>query len=301
MRTRILLTCLLLPLVAPPAWSADDAGIGDEFDRALLRLAQSGQLRDAGDAIVVEQPARRVANLGLLIDRDHDDGLLVLGTLPGGSAERIGLRAGDRLVEANGTDLRGRGASERMRSIIDGLEGDNALAVRVQRDGQDQRLAGVVEAVELPAMRVELKAGGDAGSGAVASAGDGRVAGDPESSCARVTTFHAAPRSRDLYPARLLAVDGELPGPSSQDSFRIEPGRHVLTVAEIIDEREFSPVANTQRSRHGRQLVRTLEIDARPGVTYLLSARLLRDRRGSILDAGYWQPVVWKERAEPCR
>jgi hypothetical protein len=188
-----------------------------------------------------------------------------------------------------------------MRSIVDGLDGDHALALRLLRDGEDQRLAGVVEAVDLPAMRVELVASADPNAGAVASAGDGRVAGDPASSCARVTTFHAAPRSRDLYPARLLAVDGELPGPSAQDSFRIEPGRHVLTVAEIIDEREFSPVANQQRSRHGRQLVRTIEIDARPGVTYLLSARLLRDRRGSILDAGYWQPVVWKERAEPCR
>jgi hypothetical protein len=300
MSIRLILACLLLPLSTVPAWPADSsAGIGEEFQRALLRLAQSGQLQGAGDAIVVEQPARRMANLGLLIDRDHDDGLLVLGTLPGGSAERIGLRPGDRLVEANGTDLRGRGANERMRSIIDGLDEDRALALSIQRGGVDQRLAGVVEAVDLPAMRVELRAGAD-GSGD-GGAGAGRVAGDPASSCARVTTFHAAPRSRDLYPARLLAIDGELPGPSAQDSFRIEPGRHVLTVAEIIDEREFSPIANQQRSRHGRQLVRTIEIDARPGVTYLLSAQLLRDRRGSILDAGYWQPVLWKERAEPCR
>jgi hypothetical protein len=177
------------------------------------------------------------------------------------------------------------------------LEGDNALALRVQRDGDDQRLAGVVETVDLPAMRIELGSGGSA----VAAASDGRVPADPDSSCARVSTFDVAPRSRDLYPARLLAVDGELPGPSAQDSFRIQPGRHVLTVAEVIDAREFSPIANQQRSRHSRQLVRTIEIDARPGVTYLLAARLLDDRRGSILDAGYWQPVLWKERAEPCR
>lgn len=273
----------------PPPESAVD----EEFRQALMRLVESGALPNDGGMVVIERPAERVANFGLLIDSDSRDGLRVLGTLPGGSAERIGLRAGDRLLAANDVDLRGDGGSARMRSLLDALDDGDTLTVRLQRGGRELELAGTVDAIQLPAMRVELQTGGDGG--------DGHVPGDPESTCARITTFPAAPRTRDLFPANLVAVDGRSPGTVRQDSFRVSPGRRVLTVAESIDPSYFSGVANSQRSRRAGQLHKTIELDIRPGVTYLLAARFIRDRSSEILDGSYWQPVIWKERAEPCR
>lgn len=278
------------------AADADSADIGEEFRQTLLRLAQAGDL-PTRDPLLIERPAERVANFGLLVDRDNAAGLLVLGTLPGGSAERIGLQAGDRLMAANGIDLTGPGGSERMRSLLDNLEDDGPMAFDVVREGSKRHLTGNVDAVALPAMRIELIPSDDS----TVSGGGDRVRGDPDSVCGRISTFAAAPRTRELFPARLIAVDGELPGPSNQDTFRIAPGTHVLTVAEMIDERYFSAIANQQRSRRGRDAYKMLEIDVQPGVTYLLAARYYPNQHSSILDGGYWEPALWKERAEPCR
>lgn len=295
---------LLCATSLPMASTADGDDIGEEFRQTLLRLAQAGELPAGDTPVFIERPAERVPNFGLLIDRDNDAGLLVLGTLPGGSAEQIGLQAGDRLLAANNVDLTGPGGSVRMRGLLDEIDDEAPMAFRVLRDGREERLAGTVEAVALPAMRVELipanDTAGGAGSDTDAIAMD-HVAGDPDSSCGRISTFPVAPRTRQLFSARLIAVDGELPGPSSQDTFRIAPGRHVLTVAEAIDPRYFQSIANQQRSRQGRRGYKDIEIDVRPGVTYLLAARFHLDRSSQILDGGYWEPVIWKERAEACR
>lgn len=290
--------CLLLLSTAAVFAAPETDKIEEAFRQTLLRLAQSGDLSgDGRTPIVIERPAEQTANFGLLIDRDDDDGLLVLGVLPGASAERIGFRAGDRLIEVDGASLIGAGGSTRMRNLLAELEQSRDMRFRVLREGREQQLAGTVEAVSLPAMRIELLSEDEV----TASLPSSHVAGDADSVCGRVTVFPASPRTRDLFPALLIAVDGETPGPSSQDTFRLTPGRHVLTVAERIDERYFSPIANQQRSRRGRDTYQTLEVDVQPGVTYLLAAHFLRDRASRILDGGYWQPVIWKERAESCR
>lgn len=286
--TRPLALALALLLAAPTVAADAGTALDEEFRQALLRLAQAGALPAGDDPVVLDRPAERVVDFGLLVDRDHADGLLVLGTLPGGSAERMGLRHGDRLLAANGADLRGAGASERMRSLLDGLDSGQALDVEVLRDGRAQRLAGRVAVLEIPAMRVELRADG----------GDG-LAADPQSRCARISTVDVAPSARNLFPVTLLAIDGELPGPSSQDSFRVRPGRLTLQVGERIDAHEFSSVANLQRSR-GRPGAKTLELEVVPGVTYQLAAELLPDQRGHIIDGGYWRPVVWRQQRERC-
>ncbi|MBX3727502.1 MAG: PDZ domain-containing protein [Xanthomonadales bacterium] len=261
--------------------------VEDAFRLALLRLSQDGLLDPGTTARVIERPAEKVANFGALVDREEADGLRVLGTLPGGSAERIGLRSGDVLLAANGTELRGAGAGERMRDLLAGMDDGAPVRFDLLRDGRRQQLAGTMQVLELPAVRVELM-------------GETTAAGDPDSVCARLSTFPVPSRSRQLHPARLLAVEGGLPGPSSQDTFRVAPGRYRLTLAEDIDSREFSAIANRQRSRGGqRQAVLELEVQA--GITYLLAARLLPERRERILEGGYWQPVVWRQRNEPCR
>lgn len=288
-RPFLLLPGLALALAVAAPVAAQPAGdpVEEAFRLALLRLSQDGLLDADAVPRVIDRPAEKVANFGALVDRDEADGLRVLGTLPGGSAERIGLRTGDLLLAANGTALRGAGASERMRELLAGLDDGDPVRFELLRDGRSQQLAGTMQVLELPAVRVELL-------------DSAAIAGDPASSCGRLSTFPVPPRSRQLHPARLLAVDGRLPGPSSQDSFRLPPGRYRLTLAEIIDNREFSAVANRQRARSDAREA-TLELEVRPGVTYLLAARLEPSRRERILDGSYWQPVVWRERSESCR
>lgn len=295
---RLVLALLSFLSTLASAQAPNTDKIGEAFHQTLLRLAQSGDLPGNDQAaVIIERPAAKVADFGLLVDRDHADGLLVLGVLPGASAERIGFRAGDRLIGVDDIDLTGAGGGARMRDLLAELKQSRDMRFRVLRDRRELQLAGIVDAVSLPAMRIELLSP-DAAAAPLSSA---HAFGDSGAGCGRITTFPASPRTRDLFAARLIAIDGEIPGPSSQDTYRLAPGRHVLTVAELIDERYFSAVANQQRSRRGRDAYQTLDIDVQPGVTYLLAAHFFRDQASRVLDGGYWQPVIWKERAEPCR
>jgi hypothetical protein len=119
--------------------------------------------------------------------------------------------------------------------------------------------------------------------------------------CARVSTFDSAPRRQQLFPAVLIAVDGALPGPTTAVSWRLSPGRHVLTVAEAIEPRRFTPLQNRERDGRNAQRYKTLEIDAKPGITYRLAVRFHADRRDDMRRGDYWEPVIWKESPEPCR
>lgn len=122
-----------------------------------------------------------------------------------------------------------------------------------------------------------------------------------ESTCGRISVFDSAPRGQQLYPAVLIAIDGRLPGPSDSPSFRIAPGKHVLTVAENIDAHQFSSVQQYQRSNAGRDRYQKLELDVQPGVTYRLAAKFDPDQRNAIRDNAYWSPMVWSQISETCR
>ncbi len=284
----VLAAALVVVPAAPAGAGADDTRLRDELDQMLVRLAQDGVLGPA--ATTIEAPARRVANFGALIDRDHHDGLLVLGVLPGGGAEALGLHTGDRLLAANAVDLGGPGGSDRLRSLLSVLDNGEEITLQVARNGRTLALSGAMEVHELPAARLELAPGPH----------HARPAADPESSCARISVFPAAPTADDLFPVAAVTIDGRS-GTPGQDSFRVAPGRRVVSVAENIDSRRFSPVANRQRSSGGRDRYKSLEIDAQAGVTYFVAARFHRELAGRVAEADYWEPVVWKERAERCR
>lgn len=118
--------------------------------------------------------------------------------------------------------------------------------------------------------------------------------------CARISTFDVAPRKQELFPAVLIAIDGRLPGPSDATSWRLEPGRHTLKVAEAIEPTRFTPLQNRERDGRNPHRYKELEFDAQPGITYRLAARFHVDRRDIMRSGDYWEPVIWKESAEPC-
>ena len=297
-----------LSTVAVAADSQAEQRVREEVQSALLRLVDNGEIAaDDLATLRLDVPASRTPVFGAIIDarfRPESDrsGLPVAAVTPNSSASQIGLRAGDRLLAANGASLLGLGADTQGRSIAirqlkEALESSAAaIALRVDRGGDILELTGPVRIVDLPAYRLEL---GHALAGATYAAGAG--GGDGLSSCGRVSVFDAAPRGKQIYRAVLIAIDGELPGPPNSDTYRLDAGRHRLTVAEAIDPEQFNSVQRTQRDRQGRERYKELTIDVQPGITYRLGAHFILDQRNSIRDNAYWEPVIWAEAAETCR
>ncbi len=122
----------------------------------------------------------------------------------------------------------------------------------------------------------------------------------PAGTCGRISVFDVAPRSEEVYRARLINLDGKLPGPTGARSFRVTPGRHVLEVAEAIDNEQFNDVQLRQRVQRADRY-KTLEVDVQPDTTYLLGARLVEDRRNHVADGSYWEPVIYRQNSEPCK
>lgn len=282
---------------APPDEVAATQGrLREELRALMLDLAASGAI-DEQRALEIDEPARRVNDLGLLVDSSSAerarDGLRVLAVTPGGTAERLGVRGGDVLVSVNdrslaslGTDAAGQPkAAQLLRDSVASVSDGDALALGVRRNDRTFAVSGPVASVRVPAVRLTV--------GAAASAAGG------SGGCGRISVFGAPPRSENLHEAKLVAVDGRLPGPTDATSFRLEPGTHVLTVGEGIDARYLSfneRLRNAQSNRY-----KTLSVEVEPGMTYFLAARLNPDKVTESKDGAYWDPVIWKEVAESCR
>lgn len=309
---RTLLLSLLTGLggAAAAAPAADpQQRVQEEVQSALLRLVEAGEIAPEQLATLrLDAPASRTPVFGAIIDArfrpDSDrSGLPVAAVTPGGSADGIGLRAGDRIVAVNEASLLGLGADAAGRAVAmqrlrDALVADaDALSLRVLRDGGTLDLRGSVRMVSLPAYRLEL---GNAIAGATYAAGAGG-SGDGVSRCGRISVFDAVPRGKQMYPAVLIAIDGETPGPTSSDVFRVEPGRRRLTVAEAIDSVQFSNQQQTIRNRPARDRYKDFYVDVQPGVTYRLGVQLVVENRNRIRDNSYWEPIIWSEAAETCR
>lgn len=118
--------------------------------------------------------------------------------------------------------------------------------------------------------------------------------------CGRISDFDSAPRGEQLHRARVISIDGRLPGPAMADSWRVSAGRHTLVVAEAI-EPQYITMNPRQRDAGGAATRhKTLEINVPPDTTVLIAARLL-DQRQNPGSGDWWQPVAWREVPETCR
>ncbi len=125
----------------------------------------------------------------------------------------------------------------------------------------------------------------------------GTVSANAANSCGRISVFHIAPRSEHLYPATIIEIDGKIPGPKQQDTYRVSPGSHRLLVSENIDSHDISGTPSNQQ-RHNQY--KELTVDVAAGTTYMVSARLNPDKSVNDKDAAYWDPIVWKQIPEAC-
>lgn len=271
-----------------------------ELDAIMTELIQSGAF-DGQGSLEVGTPARRVADLGLLVDSAHADGrgLRVLAVTPGGGAERIGLRAGDTLLALNGTSLARADGGATLRDTVDALPDGGTLAFYVQRDGDAQTLSGPLRRIELPPMRLTV----GAGTQLAAAAGQehGTVAGnDAQGGCGRISDFDTSPRQQQLHAAKIISIDGNTPGPDGAKSYRVSAGTHAVKVAEDIESRYLSFSDRARASGPSTRRYKTLSVDVAPGTTTLIAARLVLEQRNNPTDGAYWEPVAWKQVEEAC-
>src|SRR5687768_5640022 len=283
-----------------------------EVRDAVARLIEAGAFGETAPeaiALSLAMPAESTVNVGLLVDSRSDAtrGLPVLGTLAGGDAQALGLRADDVLTAINGQPLAGLGrdadgqavAVARLRRAVEELQEGGTLAVTIERDGRALELSRRVEPRFIPAMRLELGEGALVASNAPAALARGVAVATPAhpgGGCGRISVFHIAPRSQRLYPAKVLSIDGEIPGPSTAETYRVAPGPHVLEVAEQIDDQDL-PGTYSRARRHKSK---TFTIEVRPDTTYMVASRLNPDRERDVIRGGYWDPTVWKEIDERC-
>jgi hypothetical protein len=134
------------------------------------------------------------------------------------------------------------------------------------------------------------------------------VAADPASTCGYLTTSQGEiPTSQDIFNAEITQIDGKSTPLARENRYQAKPGTRVLTVTDLINPRDLPAAAIAQIEKMKRQKAqrayKKLEVDVQPGVIYAVGARLLRDKLDveSIRNNLYWEPVVWDQRAQPCK
>lgn len=287
--------------------------LGEEVQLALARLIESGAFADKpGEeiAFTLDEPARRVNNLGLLVDSASaeraSDGLRVLGVTPRSAAQRMGIKAGDRIVAVNGTSLVALGADSTghaqaattMRTLVDALGDGAPLEFSLQRDGKPLSLRGELSSIVLPP--IHLQVGRDellASTTASTSRRETRIDGG-SGGCGRFNDFDVAPRQQDLYGVKLLMIDGVSTGPAGVHQFRVSAGTHTLKLVELIPAKVYRRL-NPTRLGDGPE-VKTLTVTVQADTTYYLAAKFNEEKRNSRVGGEYWEPVVWREKPDKC-
>ena len=302
--------------VAPLAGQTD-ASLGispeqrlrEELRVILLDMIESGafgQTPAEQIALTIDTPAERAGGLGVLVDSSSGsrakDGLHVLGTTPGSTANRMGLRSGDILASINGVALGGLGedasggarAALILREQVQNLDDGAPLEFGVLREGRAISVSGVMASAWIPAMHLTV---GDAL--AMASPQDDRETMSA-GGCGRISIFDVAPRQKELHGAVLISIDGKRSPFAGQETFQVSAGRHVLTMGERIDSR-YLGFNDRLRNSGPDSRYKTLTVDVAADTTYLVAAQLNNDRRNEWRDGAYGDPVIWKESAERCR
>lgn len=276
----------------------------------LLDMVQSGAFGQTAPeqiAISINEPRQRVGSLGVLVDsasaQSAQDGLRVLGTTPGGSAEHIGLRAGDVLVAVNGVALANLGsdvsgsarAATRLREEVGALDDGAVVSFDVRRGSREINVKGPLASTWIPAVRLTV---GDGVALAAAGRGDNGSAPAAGGGCGRISIFDVAPRQQQLHAATLINIDGRLAGVNGQTVFRVSAGEHVLEVGEAIESRYLGI---NDRQRNAQRKYKTLTVNVAADTTVFVAAQLNEDKRNEWKDGAFWNPVVWRESAEACR
>ena len=221
--------------------------------------------------------------LGAVVDvrQANRNGIAVLAITPGGTADRMGLQVGDRLLAINGRRLDG---ASKPSSTLEGAlqESSGALQVEASRNGKPLALSGRADAVR-PAVS------GSSTSCGYVSAQAGVV-----------------PRTQHIFRADITQIDGRSTPIQPTYRHRISTGKHALVVRELIDSNylnsaQLNQIAKMKKFAFARAY-KSFVIEVKSGMSYRIGARLLKDKLDtqSIRDNAYWEPVVWEVVPEAC-
>lgn len=296
----------LVPAIACAQAPAEQK-LREELREWMLGMIESGALdADAAGSgrLIIDEPSRRVIHLGVLVDSASGaraaNGLHVIGTTPGGNAERIGLRSGDVLLSVNDVSLVALGEEARvgaraarvLKDQVDALGDNAAIRFEVLRDGRKLAVAGTLKVAVVPA--VHLRLGDESPQAPSPTTTDVSAT---TTGCGRISMRDLAPRSEQLHQASVIRIDGKTPGTTGQEVFRVPAGEHVLEIGERIESRFLG---FNDRLRDAGRVYKRLVVTVDPDSTYLVAARLRNEQRNTWKDGAYWEPVIWKTTSERC-
>ena len=218
--------------------------------------------------------------LGAVVDarNANSNGMTVLAVTPDAAADRIGLRAGDQLRAINGYRL--DDAPRPASTLETGLQqGNGALRLEVLRDGRKLLLSGRADAL-----------------GTTSAPSCGYVS----------DTQGVVPKSQDIFNVEITQIEGRSTPLLPSNRHRVDSGKRVLVVRELIQERYLNS-SQLQQIRKMKKFAfarayKSLIVDVEPGMSYRIGARLIREKLDtrSIRDNAYWEPVVWSKVPQSC-
>lgn len=258
-----------------------------ELEATLASLNERGHLfREDGTPLEIAMSPRQRWELGAVLDLAAEGpGLPVLAVTPGGAAARLGVAVGDRIKTINGREL-GDGADvgAQVAAAVDAGNGD--LELSLERGGKPLSLSGAADGTTLPGYRVVIEAGAA-----------------PGSRCGVVSLQQLNAPRENLYPLRILAINGRAIFDPQRMLYTFEPGRHELVVDEAIASQRFPGAARIERDRERRyqRTTKTLVLDIVPGVQYRIGARFLPETGQDIRGNAYWEPVVARRSSQACQ
>jgi predicted metalloprotease with PDZ domain len=154
-----MLAAALLALAGAASAAEPDPRIAEEIETTLLRLAELGALDalEDGRPLTIQREARLRYELGAVVEIGprlaHAE---VVAITPGGSAARMGLAVGDRIVAINGVALGGDGdpGATFARAV---MESGGRFTLAVRRRGRALELVGSAEPVQVPGFRLRIE------------------------------------------------------------------------------------------------------------------------------------------------
>lgn len=254
----------------------------------LLPSDQAGAMQPVdlvATAALQSSPATGQARyeLGAVVDvrQASANGATLLAITPGGAADRLGLRAGDRLRAINGhrLDDTPKPASALERAL---QEGGGTLQVEAMRNGKPLLLSG----------RADLAIAGRQGSA---------------QSCGYVTDREGVvPRNENIFNVEITQIEGRSTPLISANRHRVDSGKRVLVVRELIaythlNSAQLAQIKKMKKFAFARAY-KSFVLDVKPGMSYRIGARLIKDKLDtqSIRDNAYWEPVVWEVVPQAC-
>lgn len=281
------LLCAGIGAALPATAQVDKEQLSRDIESVLLEQADRNALGTSDTPLTVSSPLQVRYELGAVVVAG-DKGATIMAITPKSAAERLELQPGDRLIAINGVRIADAAdpASTLERAVRDG---GGSLKIEASRDGHAFHVDGQADVVAIPAYKLVI--------GAATTNGCGFVTDQAGS----------VPTSQDIYRADITQIDWRSTPIGPKNRHRVDTGRHVLRVRELIPGSWLSGAQLHQVARMKRikddDAYKTFVVDVKPGVSYRVGARLLRDKLDAenIRNNAYWEPVIWESVPERCR